>query len=235
MSSSTPTEVQALRRWRVRIDQRSDLVFGLRDYFRRLGLAAEVAGPALVELASPEHPDEIERYASSWSRVNGAPLHVDELTGAPAVAPAPRSGSPRLGTLLVNNGYITQLQLAGALAESRETKDLLGIVLLRQELIFEDELARMLSKQLAIPYVSVGRVGVDPSVARLLPPEVGAAAAAIPVRATGDAVRVAFADPTDSAALTEVGRYLPKIEPVVAELSDIKLAWRSVTKLIPSA
>ncbi len=232
MSNSIATEVQAVRRWRVRIDQRSDLVFGLRDYFRRLGVTAEVAGPALVELAGPEDPIEIEQYVASWSRVNGAPLHVDELGEPPAVAPAPRSGSPRLGTLLVNNGYLTDPQLAGALAEASATKDLLGIVLLRRGLIFEDELARMLSKQLAIPYVSVGRVGVNAVAARQLPPEVGEAAAAIPVRMIGDAVQVAFADPTDSTALTEVGRYLPRIELAVAELSDIKLAWRSITSLV---
>jgi hypothetical protein len=39
---------------------------------------------------------------------------------------------------------------------------------------------------------------------------------------------VAFADPTDTWALEQVGRYLPEIEIVVAELSDIRTAWRDV-------
>jgi hypothetical protein len=42
-------------------------------------------------------------------------------------------------------------------------------------------------------------------------------------------VQVAFADPTDPRALAAVGRYLPKVSAAVAELSDIRLAWRGVT------
>jgi type IV pilus assembly protein PilB len=139
-------------------------------------------------------------------------------------------GPPRLGELLISKGYITEEQLAGALGEARSTNDLLGIVLLREELIFEDELARTLSEQLAIPYISVMRVGVNVHVARMLPSAVGKAAAAIPVREIGSTVQVAFADPTDPQALEAISRYLPKIEIAlaVAELSDIRLAWRGV-------
>jgi hypothetical protein len=75
------------------------------------------------------------------------------------------------------------------------------------------------------------RVGVNPAVARLLPPDVGGAAAAIPVREIGSTVQVAFADPTDPRALAAVGLHLPSIQPAVAELSDIRLAWRGVTEV----
>src|SRR6266853_1863458 len=93
-------------------------------------------------------------------------------------------------------GYITQDQLVGALAAAKERGELLGVTLLREQVIYEEELARTLSEQLSIPYISIGRVGVDASVTRLLPTEVGAAAAAIPVRALDSAIQVAFADPT---------------------------------------
>ena len=229
MSDTTVTAVPAMRRWRIEVAHRADLVFPLRDYLRRLGLPAEVEGPTLVELTSHEDPAEIEEWASNWSRKQGTPLNVEEVReqSRTPITPSVRSGAPRLGTLLVDKGYLTPDQLATALAEAHTTRDLLGVVLLRNELIFEDELARTLSQQLSIPYVSIGRVGVDASIARLLPAEVGAAAAAIPVRATGATLQVAFADPTDAWALEEVGRYLPRIEVVVAELSDIRLAWRS--------
>jgi hypothetical protein len=45
----------------------------------------------------------------------------------------------------------------------------------------------------------------------------------------GDAIQVAFADPTDAWALAQVRRYLPEIVVVVAELSDIRTAWRDLT------
>lgn len=231
MSNTTVTEVSAPRRWHVEVDSRADLVFSLRDYFRRLGLAAEVVGPTRVELTSEEDPAEIEEWVSNWAEKREASLHLGELGERvqPLADPAPRSGSPRLGTLLVTKGYITHEQLVDALAASKATRELLGVTLLREKLIFEEELARTLSEQLSIPYISIGRVGVNASVTHLLPPEVGAAAAAIPVRLLGSAVQVAFADPTDAWALAEVRRYLPEIEVVVAELSDIRTAWRNVT------
>ena len=98
-------------------------------------------------------------------------------------------------------------------------------------MIFEDELARTLSEQLSIPYLSIMRIGFDSYAARLLPPEVGAAVAAIPVRITGSTVHVAFADPTDPQAISAVREHVPKIEIAVAELSDIRLAWREVARL----
>ena len=230
MSETTAPAAPALRRWQIEVVHRADLVFPLRDYFRRLGQEAEVGGPTSVEVVSPEDPTEIEQWASNWSTKKGTALQIEEVRAEArriTTPPVPRSGAPRLGTLLVSKGYLTPEQLSAALSESQRSGDLLGIVLLREELIFEDELARTLSQQLSIPYISIGRVGIDASVTRLLPAEVGAAAAAIPVRAMGVTLQVAFADPTDPQALEQVGRYLPRIEVAVAELTDIRLAWRS--------
>jgi hypothetical protein len=233
VSKQSSTAVPIVRRWRIDIADRADLVFSLRDYFRRLGLSAEVESATVVELKTERRPSEIEQDVSEWARINETPLHLEEVREeAHMLVPPPEGfGPPRLGQLLVAKGYITEEQLAVALTESRVTQDLLGVVLLREELIFEDELARTLSEQLAIPYISIMRVGVDESVARLLPADVGAAAAAIPVREIGAMVQVAFADPTDPRALAAVGLYLPNIKPAVAELSDIRLAWRGLTEV----
>jgi hypothetical protein len=226
------TSTPALRRWRIEISDRSDLVFPLRDYFRRLGIAADVKSPTLVELETDKATGEVEEYVSRWAQLNGAPLHAEEVReNVPMLLPPPApSAPPRLGELLVGKGYITEEELEAALTESRATSDLLGVVLLRKQLLFEDELARTLSEQLGIPYVSLMRAGVNPHVARLLPAAVGAAAAAIPVREIGQAVQVAFADPTDLRSREAVDRYLPTVEVAVAvaELSEIRLSWRGV-------
>jgi hypothetical protein len=233
VNESTAASVPTVRRWRVEVPARADLVFSLRDYFRRLGLSAEVESPTVVQLKTDRRPSEIEQDISEWARINETPLQLEEIREeAQLLVPPPAGlGPPRLGELLVGKGYITREQLAVALTESRVTGDLLGVVLLHGGLIFEDELARTLSEQLAIPYISIMRVGVNASVARRLPAEVGAAAAAIPVREVGAAVQVAFADPTDPRALAAVDLHLPKIKPAVAELSDIRLAWRGVTEV----
>jgi hypothetical protein len=140
----------------------------------------------------------------------------------------PSAPRPRLGELLTRRGFIDEAQLSWALKQASAKNEMLGVVLLRERMIFEDELARTLSQQLSIPYLNIGHIGVDAAVARLLPIEVGIAAAAIPVRVSNGIVQVAFADPTDPQALTSVEQRLPQMSIAVAELSEIKRAWQSL-------
>ena len=218
--------------WRIALPDRADRVMSLRDYFRRLGLAAEVVGPTVVTFATEMQVEEIEEFVDSWVTGNGLELSAERVAAtSPLLVPMELGpATPRLGGLLIKKGYITDEQLAWSLTEARATDELLGVVLLRDGLLYEDELARTLSEQLSIPYISIMRIGIDHAVARLLPAEVGAAVAAIPVRYKGQGVQVVFADPTDQRALSAVRRYLPTIEVAVAELSDIRLAWRGLAQ-----
>jgi hypothetical protein len=229
MAAADSTVTGGTRRWRISLGERSDLVFHLRDYFRRHGVAAEVCAPTEVELDTEVVGAELGKYLADWSRVLDVPA---KFVSKPArvddrelVVSRPL---PRLGSLLTSKGFITESQLEVALNESRETGEMLGAVLLRKQWIFEEELARTLSEQLSVPYLSIGRIGVDARVARLLPSEVGMKVGAIPVRMEGDLAQVAFADPTDPQALEAVGAHLSKISTAVAELSDIRLAWRDL-------
>lgn len=220
------------RRWRA-TPESGDAVPALRDYLRRLGASAELPGDDAVEFDTdaPEH--EIDGWVAAWVTANGTVVRLTRVEEAPRrlvpLLPV-ASGAPRLGELLVRKAFITEEQLAWALGEARATNQMLGIVLLREQMIFEDELARTLSEQLSIPYIGIMQIGVNPHVARLLPAEVGEAAAAIPVRANERSVQVVFADPTDPQALAAVRAHLPQIDVAVAELSDIRLAWRTITQ-----
>ena len=227
------TAARIERQWSACLDDRADLVFPLRDYFRRLGVEAYVQGPTKLVLRSDATPDELELYAAEWSERNGVGVSLELVQEEPALlVPPPAQGqTPRLGELLVRKGFITEEQLVSALTEARASNELLGIVLLRLGLIYEEELARTLSEQLSVPYISVGRVGVNAYTARLLPASVGREIAAIPVRPRGESVQVAFADPTDPKALAAVRKHLPSIDVAVAELTDIRSAWRRVATM----
>ena len=223
--ADAPTDASGSR-LRLTLDQ-VDAVPRLRDYLRRLGLEPDVHGSLALEVDGDGH--DIEQAVDHWTRVNGIPVQVGPVGPDTYSEPVPATHlpRPRIGELLVRRGFLTPEQLESALAEAKRTNELLGVVLLRQELIFEEELARMLSEQLSIPYVSIMRCGVDPLVARLVPYEVGMQAAAIPVRSDGGTVRVAFADPTDPGALAAVKPHVPRIEVAVAELSDIRTALQT--------
>jgi hypothetical protein len=201
----------------------------LRDYFLRLGTHAEIIESPSGPLVLVESADlEIEPYLNSWVTINQIDASIMERrTTFPRLDETSRP-RPRLGDLLLARGNITDSQLKDALAESYAAGELLGRVLLRHEWIFEDELARTLAEQLSLPYVNLRYAGVDTSLASLLPYETGMRFAAIPVCFRNDRVRVAFADPADEDAQRAVAAHIAAFECVVAELSDIEMALRTV-------
>ena len=228
--TTTNPQQQATRTWRVELGNRADLTVMLRDFLRREGVEAELSSPTSLELTTPAPAGALRNHLALWERVTDTPgVLVGDTTLRASTATTPAGPSrPRLGELLVSQKFITEEQATFAVNEARETGSLLGEVLLRQQLIFEDELARTLSKQLDIPYVSVMRVGIDAALVRLVPREVGERACAIPVRMGNAGVIIAFADPTDTGALAAVREHVAEFQLAVGELSDIKLAWRSI-------
>lgn len=201
----------------------------LRDYFLRLGAHAEVVGEETVLVEGDRHA--IGLYLGSWSSINRIRARVESAQADVfSGGGSPINSRPRLGDLLLGKGMITESQLDEGLVESRTNGELLGRILLRRGWIFEDELARTLAEQLGIPYISLRNAGVDYAVASLIPLETGLHFAAIPIGVLGSRVRIAFADPCDQSAHQAVATYVPNYEGVVAELSDIELAWRTVAR-----
>jgi len=62
--------------------------------------------------------------------------------------------SARLCELLVRRALIRDENLSWRSEKRSPRETLLGLVLLRERLIFEDELARALSEQFEIPYIT---------------------------------------------------------------------------------
>jgi len=201
----------------------------LRAYLQSLGVRAEVDDAGLVAFEQPGHGFGVNALLQSWALVSDVEVVVGQAASVPAPAPFLLPVAlPRLGDMLVRKGLITEEQLNEALAESRASGQRLGEVLLNRKWLFEDELARTLAGQLNLPYVNITATGVDRRVSGMIPASIGERFAAIPSGTRSGAIRVAFADPTDDEALQAVGAYLSTIDPVVADLSDIRSAWRRI-------
>jgi Type II secretion system (T2SS), protein E, N-terminal domain len=136
-------------------------------------------------------------------------------------------GRRPLGELLVDRGLLTREQLAGALAEAEETGQRIGVVLVDKGWVFPNELAHAIAQQLDLPYVDIAATSVDPKTAALLPRDFAEYFGAVPVRRVrSGAVLIAVADPTDvdlEVLRIAVGH---EIELGVAELAEIRNAWR---------
>lgn len=223
-------------RFRLRVDEPARL----RDYFGCLGVHAEIDEEGLVVVALTAPHAALSDYLHSWSLANGVtvvPPAVEAVAAPPVPAPPPAKfftfGTPRLGDMLVQKGLISAEQMQDALIESHASGKRLGEVLLERQWIFEDELARTLAGQLGLPYVNLRSTGVDVGAARTMPAKTGIQFAVIPIGVRDGVVRVAFADPTDDEAREAVAVHLASLEPVIAELSEIRSAWRRIAGNAP--
>jgi len=134
---------------------------------------------------------------------------------------------PRLGTILIQKGWITHERLDAALEEVKVTGMRLGETLLARGWLFEPELASALAEQAGLRYVDLVRHPLDPAAARLLPLEVARRMFVVPVRfVDGGRIEVAVADPAD-VDLEGLERMLGRgVDLVVGERSAIQEAWR---------
>ena len=104
----------------------------------------------------------------------------------------------KLGDLLLKARAITELQLKAALSEQQKWGGRLGEILVRMNILSEEMLVKALSKQLALPAVSLDTIqGVPPHVRAKLPAQMAKDFAAVPVqlRDDGKTLVVAMAEP----------------------------------------
>lgn len=121
----------------------------------------------------------------------------------------------KLGEVLLSIGAVSAVGLSRALMLQRSTGGRLGTILLEQGIVTEETLARALSKSTGRSYAHWDRVKNAPrELVALLPAKIAIRAAAVPFDREGRVLRVAMRDPYDLAAEDELalvtGR---KIEP----------------------
>ena len=138
-----------------------------------------------------------------------------------------RQGSlSRLGDRLVAEKLISTDQLQRALTEQKGSADKLGTILVRLGFITEDSLVSFLSKQYAIPAITVAQVDPDPDVLKLVPEQIAKKHSVLPIKRMGNTLTLAMADPTNVFALDDVGFMTGlQIQPVVASEAAIRKAF----------
>jgi type IV pilus assembly protein PilB len=140
----------------------------------------------------------------------------------------------RIGELLVEARVISQAQLDEALAAraTRGDAQKLGAYLVEQGLVSEAQLTQILSQQLSVPWVSLYHIDFSRELLNRVPKELAERFSAVPifvrhVKKQGNSLYVAMDDPTNEAALEEIGKAagLP-VKPMIACITDIRNAIR---------
>src|SRR2546421_1717992 len=123
----------------------------------------------------------------------------------------------RIGDMLVGRGLITQEQLDDALFAQRQFGGRVGTNLIELGYISDDELAACLSEQLGVPYVKAQALGAVPrEVIARLPKPMAEKYRAVPLRYQAGELHLALADPQNFAHLDELNFALTsRIRPYV--------------------
>ncbi len=110
----------------------------------------------------------------------------------------------KLGELLIEAGALSEAALASALKEQRRWGGSLGRMLVDMKLVGEDELVRVLSRQLGLAAVDLDARVIDPAVLALVPSELAQQFTLVPFAKTATTLDLAMADPTNLGIVDEL-------------------------------
>ncbi|MFZ5814986.1 MAG: GspE/PulE family protein [Bacillota bacterium] len=137
-----------------------------------------------------------------------------------------------LGDLLVEAGIIGPGELAQALEVQQASGQRLGEVLVALGFVTEADVAKALAGQLGVSFVPDHELRVNMAVARLLPPQLCRRTMGLPLKEEHGFLVVAMADPLDVVALDEI-RHLTRraIKPVAATRAGLSRAIAQYERL----
>lgn len=124
----------------------------------------------------------------------------------------------RLGEILIEKGVLSLTELHTALETCRMTGGRLGTQLLEFGYVYESVLLSALSKQMGVSNVTkVKLLHSSLDVRRLVPPHIGRRIQAVPFEKTSRGIKVAMTNPNDRAAIDEISTHIrTTIMPYVA-------------------
>lgn len=131
----------------------------------------------------------------------------------------------RIGDLLVEQGYITDQQLANGLAQQKTMGMPLGKCLVKLGYIDETKLLDVLAAQLDLQHIVLENFKFNPAITRLISEEMARSYKTIPLYENNGVLTVAMVDPTNLRSLDHIKFKTGKdVEPVIATEAEITTA-----------
>jgi len=122
-----------------------------------------------------------------------------------------------LGEMLIQEKLITPAQLEKAIAEQKASNKRIGHALIDLGYITEDDLLRVLGKQLDTPYINLNDVIIDPEIIKLIPEDICRRYKILPYNQEDNTVFVAMIDPLDFRVINDIKFLIHKeIKPMLA-------------------
>ncbi len=137
----------------------------------------------------------------------------------------PNLAPRRLGSLLVDKGYVTDEQIQAALAKQQQDgrRKLLGEVLIELEYCTEDQIVECLATEYGVPYAKLDARLLDIKVVDVLPREYIEKNLVLPLFIVRDTLTIAVSEPSNLFLIEEIrGLANLQIQIVAATAKDIR-------------
>jgi type IV pilus assembly protein PilB len=135
--------------------------------------------------------------------------------------------APKLGQLLLKKEIINEDQLAQAIELQKKEGGRIGSNLIKLGFLSEDVLVGFLSDQYGVPSVDLDSAEIDPEIIKYVPLEVANKYLIFPISRNGASLQIAMTDPSNVFAMDDI-KFMTgyEVKPVVASESAIKEAIR---------
>ena len=160
------------------------------------------------------------------------PVQAGERPGL--TPPSRRGGSGRFITdHIIELGFAPRERVEGAIAEARNSGRTPEQVLLAEEVITTDQLARATSERFGLDHLDLSAFDIDLGAVNLIPTQAAKRYGAIPVAFIGDdTLMVAMSDPTNVRAVDDISIMTGlDVRPAVASAEDIEAALHAASRL----
>jgi type IV pilus assembly protein PilB len=152
---------------------------------------------------------------------------MTDLISTPSDAQGDRR-RPTLGAQLIAAGLVTGEQVDLALVEQRRSGQRLGEILVAQDVLYEEDLARTLAEISGMPYQDLNLEPPDPTVFDYIPEAFCRRRGVLPVRQAGGSLVVAITDPSDIQTLDDLRTLVTgPVRPVVTAPGQLRHAIES--------
>ncbi|MBI3610603.1 MAG: type II secretion system ATPase GspE [Nitrospirae bacterium] len=139
--------------------------------------------------------------------------------------PLPQQKRKMLGEMLIAEGLITREQLERALAEQKLHGGRIGAIFRSLGFVTEDDIIKVLGKQMGIQPVALSSIIIDPDVVKILPETLARRHQVIPLFKKDKTLTLAMVDPLNVFAIDDLrGATGLTIQPVVSSESDVMKA-----------
>ncbi len=133
------------------------------------------------------------------------------------------AAAKKLGDMVKEAGLIDDFQLESALSHQRNWGGKLGSILIELEFVREEEIARVISEKLRIPYINIFESDIPADIIGLIKADIAQKYHVVPVKKDKTTLTLAMSDPLDIEAVDAI-RFVTnlKVQPALAMESEIR-------------